>query len=84
MAHYNKKKAVKPRGMKPEVLKIFEEIEAYLDHCRFNLRKFDEADVFKSKEWQRFNESRKRKAAFEQREARRQQKKDDAAKQASA
>ena len=75
MAHYNKKKNVKPRGMKPEVVKIFEELEAYHDHCRFNLRKFDPADLFKSKEWQRFNEARKRKAAFEQREAKRQAKK---------
>ena len=77
MAHYNKnkKQQEKPRGMKPEVVKIFEELEAYHDHCRFNLRKFDAADLFKSKEWQRFNEARKRKAAFEQREAKREAKK---------
>ena len=77
MAHYNKnkKQQVKPRGMKPEVVKIFEELEAYHDHCRFNLRKFDAADLFKSKEWQRFNEARKRKAAFEAREAKRELKK---------
>jgi len=76
MAHYNKnKKHAKPRGMKPEVVKIFEELEAYHDHCRFNLRKFDQADLFKSPEWKRFNEARKRKAAFEQREAKRQAKK---------
>lgn len=77
MAHYNKnkKQQPKPRGMKPEVVKIFEELEAYHDHCRFNLRKFDQADLFKSKEWQHFNESRKRKAAFEQREAKRAAKK---------
>ena len=75
MAHYNKKKNQKQRGMKPEVVKIFEELEAYHDHCRFELKKFDPADLFKSKEWQRFNEARKRKAAFEQREAKRQAKK---------
>lgn len=78
MAHYNKKKKQqKPRGMKPEVVKIFEELEAYHDHCRFELKKFDQADLFKSKEWQRFNEARKRKAAFEAREAKRQAKKLD-------
>ena len=75
MAHYNKKKNVKPRGMKPEVVKIFEELEEYHDYCRFQLCKFDEADLFKSKTWQRFNEARKRKAAFEQREAKREAKK---------
>ena len=84
MAHYNKnkKQQEKPRGMKPEVVKIFEELEEYHDHCRFNLRKFDPADLFKSVEWKRFNEARKRKAAFEQREAKREAKK--AAKQAVA
>ena len=84
MAHYNKnkKQQEKPRGMKPEVVKIFEELEEYHDHCRFNLRKFDPADLFKSVEWKRFNEARKRKAAFEQREARREAKK--TAKQAVA
>lgn len=84
MAHYskNKKQQEKPRGMKPEVVKIFEELEEYHDHCRFNLRKFDPADLFKSVEWKRFNEARKRKAAFEQREAKREAKK--AAKQSEA
>lgn len=77
MAYY-KKKNVKPKGMKPEVIRIFEELEAYKWHCRFNLRKFDEADLFKSVEWQRFNEARKRKAAFEAREAKRQLKKQQA------
>jgi len=70
---YNKKN-VKPKGMKPEVVKIFDELEEYHWHCRFNLKKFDQADLFKSKEWQRFNEGRKRKAAFEAREAKREAK----------
>ena len=74
--HYNKNKKSQPRkGMKPEVIKIFEELEAYHDYCRFELLKFDPADLFKSKVWQRFNEGRKRKAAFEAREAKRQAKK---------
>ena len=75
MAHYKKNNKKKSTGMKPEVVKIFEELEAYHDHCRFELKKFDPADLFKSKEWQRFNEGRKRKAAFEAREAKRQAKK---------
>lgn len=68
------KKNKKSQGMKPEVVKIFDELEEYHWHCRFNLKKFDQADLFKSKEWQRFNEGRKRKAAFEAREAKRQAK----------
>ena len=76
MAHYNKnKKQQQPKGMKPEVVKIFEELEEYHHYCRFELCKFDPADLFKSKQWQRFNDARKRKAAFEQREAKRQVKK---------
>ncbi len=42
--------------MKPEVSKIFDDLEAWLDHCRFELIKFDERDLYKSKEykeWQR-------------------------------
>ena len=72
---YNKKKTIQQKGMKPEVVKIFDELDEYRWHCRFNLKKFDEADLFKSEEWQKFNEARKRKAAFEAREAKRQAKK---------
>jgi len=48
--HYN---ANAPR-MKPEVSRIFDDLEAWLDHCRFNLLKFDPADLYKSKEWRDF------------------------------
>lgn len=42
--------------MKPEVTKIFDDLDEWRDHCRFNLIKFDEKDLYKSKEykeWQR-------------------------------
>ena len=42
--------------MKPEVTKIFDDLDAWKDHCRFNLLKFDEKDLYRSrdyKEWQR-------------------------------
>lgn len=71
----NKKQNQKQQGMKPEVKKIFEELEEYHDYCRFQLCEFNPAHLFKSKNWQRFNEGRKRKAAYEQRELKRQQKK---------
>ncbi len=47
--------------MKPEVSKIFDDLEAWLDYCRFNLLKFDPKDLYKSKEykdWQRFQDKR--------------------------
>lgn len=40
--------------MKPEVVKIFDDLEAWLDHCRFNLLKFDPADLYKSKDYRVF------------------------------
>jgi len=40
--------------MKPEVSKIFDDLESWLDHCRFNLLPFNPADLYKSKEWRDF------------------------------
>lgn len=40
--------------MKPEVTKIFEDLENWLDHCRFNLLPFNPADLYKSKEYKDF------------------------------
>jgi hypothetical protein len=42
--------------MKPEINKVFDDLDEWLDHCRFNLLKFDPADLYKSdayKEWNR-------------------------------
>lgn len=39
--------------MKPEVTKIFEDLEAYHDYCRFNMLKFDERDLYHSEQWRR-------------------------------
>lgn len=71
---YKKNNNKKKPGMKPEVVKIFDELEEYHDYCRFQMCEFNPAHLFKSKQWQRFNEGRKRKAAFEQREAKREAK----------
>ena len=54
MAHPNY--IQKTLTMKPEVTKLFDDLEAWLDHCRFELIRFDERDLYKSKEykeWQR-------------------------------
>jgi hypothetical protein len=39
--------------MKPEVTKIFEDLEAYKDYCRFHMLKFDERDLYHSEAWRR-------------------------------
>ena len=40
--------------MKPEVTKIFEDLEKWHDHCRLNLLNFDPKDLYKSKEYRDF------------------------------
>jgi len=37
--------------MKPEVTKIFDDLEAWLDHCRLELIDFNPAHLYKSKEY---------------------------------
>lgn len=54
--------------MKPEVTKIFDDLETWLTHCRENLIKYDPADLYASKEykeWQRTQEYLQRKARRE-------------------
>ena len=54
--------------MKPEVNKIFDDLDAWLDYCRFNLINFNPADLYKSQEyrsWQRENEYQERKSRRE-------------------
>jgi hypothetical protein len=49
----------------PTVNKIFNDLEAWLTHCRENLIKYDPADLYRSKEykdWQRTQEYLQRKA----------------------
>jgi hypothetical protein len=40
--------------MKPEVEKIFDDLDAWLDYCRFNLLPFVPADLYKSPEYRNF------------------------------
>lgn len=32
---------------RPDIVKIFNDLEAYLDHCRIMLRPFDPADLYR-------------------------------------
>jgi len=41
-------------GMKPEVNKIFNDLEEWLDVCRFNLMRYDEKDLYRSLEYKEF------------------------------
>lgn len=44
--------------MKPEVTKIFDDLEDWLNYCRFNLIKYDEKDLYKSKEYKDWRRER--------------------------
>lgn len=45
--------------MKPEVSKIFDDLEEWLDHCRFNLLPFEPKDLYKSHEYKTFIREKK-------------------------
>jgi len=40
--------------MKPEVSKIFDDIENYKEYCKDNMLKFDERDLYKSEQYKKF------------------------------
>jgi len=50
--------------MKPEVEKIFDDLEAWLDHCRFNLINFDQKDLYKSSAYKEWTKESKRPKNF--------------------
>lgn len=57
-------------AMKPEVKKIFDDLEVWHDYCRIELIDFNPADLYKSKtykDWQRTQEYLQRKARREAR-----------------
>lgn len=62
--------------MKPEVSKIFDDLEAWHDHCRFNLLAFNPSDLYRSSEYrsfqkyQEYQERKLRKEIKAKREAR--------------
>lgn len=56
--------------MKPEVTKIFSDLEAWHDHCRIELIDFNPADLYKSKGYKDFQ----RQQEYLQRKARREAK----------
>jgi len=51
---------------RPDVVRIFDELEAYLNWCRLELAPFNEADLYnrESWAWRNFEKSRRPKKAF--------------------
>jgi hypothetical protein len=41
--------------MKPEVTKIFDDLEEWLDQCRFNLMEYNPAHLYKSVDYKQFS-----------------------------
>ena len=56
--------------MKPEVSKIFDDLDAWLDHCRFNLIEYNPKDLYRSKEYKEFQKAQE----YFERKARRENK----------
>lgn len=46
----------KRKNSQPEIQKIFDDLEEYLDYCRFSLCKYDPKDLYrKGTPWEEFN-----------------------------
>jgi hypothetical protein len=43
---------------KPEVNRIFDDLEQYKDYCRLNMLRFDEKDLYKSEQFKKFEKYR--------------------------
>lgn len=56
--------------MKPEVTKIFDDLDEWRDHCRFNLIKFDEKDLYRSKEYKEWQKEKNKSTRHFKREHR--------------
>lgn len=45
--------------MKPEVKKIFEDLEEWHDHCRWEMIRFEPRDLYRSREYKIFAKNKK-------------------------
>ena len=50
----------------PEIVKIFEDLEAFQDHCRMEMLPFNEADLYNKSSWvwRHYEKKNKPKPAF--------------------
>lgn len=53
--------------MKPEVKQIYDDLDAWKNYCRFHMIKYDEADLYKSVAYKEWQEKRKRREQWRQR-----------------
>lgn len=53
--------------MKSEVRQIFQDLEAWLNYCRFRMIKYDPADLYRSIEYKEWQERRKKRQQWQQR-----------------
>ena len=54
--------------MKSEVKQIYNDLDAWLNYCRFHMIKFDEADLYKSVAYKEWQEKRKRREQWRSRD----------------
>jgi hypothetical protein len=53
--------------MKSEVRQIFQDLEAWLNYCRFRMIKYDAADLYRSVEYKEWQERRKKRQQWQAR-----------------
>ena len=60
--------------MKPEVNKLFDDLEEWLDHCRMELIPFNPADLYKSREYKEWQREKNKQFRFNRRDSKPYQK----------
>lgn len=53
--------------MKPEVTKIFNDLDAWQNYCRFRMIKYDPTDLYRSPEYKEWQERRKKRQQWQAR-----------------
>jgi len=53
--------------MTSEVRQIFNDLDAWCNYCRFRMIKYDEADLYRSPEYKEWQERRKKRQQWQQR-----------------
>ena len=54
-------------SMKAEIRQIFQDLDAWLNYCRFRMIKYDEADLYRSVEYKEWQERRKKRQQWQAR-----------------
>ena len=63
MAHPSERKY----SMKSEIRQIFNDLDAWLNYCRFRMIKYDPADLYRSVEYKEWQERRKKRQQWQAR-----------------